>query len=60
MGLGFQKGKQIINLGCRSFNARVLYFGYSLCGELPLLFYEDSMGAPAGVAASTKCMTIGD
>jgi hypothetical protein len=43
-----------------SLRAWVLYFGYSLREELPLQFPQDSMDAPAGVAASTKRMTIGD
>ena len=43
-----------------SLRARVLYFGYSLRDELPLEYPQDSLGSPAGVAASTKCMTIGD
>ena len=56
----FQKGKQIINLGRRSFRARVLYFGYSLRDELRLQCPQYSMGARAGMVASTKRMTNGD
>ena len=48
-GAGFQKGKQIINLGRRSFRARVLYFGYSPREESRLQCPRDSMGARAGM-----------
>ena len=43
----FQKGKQIINLGRRSFRARVLYFGYSPRDELRLQYPRYSIGARA-------------
>jgi hypothetical protein len=55
----FQKVNESTTYGA-SLSAWVLHFGYSLRDELPLEYPEDSMDSPAGVAASTKCMTIGD
>jgi probable addiction module antidote protein len=43
-----------------SVGAWVLYFGYSLRDGLSLEYLQDSMGAPAGVTASTAADLIND
>ena len=48
------KSKQIINLGRRSFRARVLYFGYSRRDELPLHFPQIRWAPVPKWFASTK------
>ena len=58
-GFGSKKVNKSSTYGA-SLRARVLHFGYSPRDGLPLEYSQESMGSPAGVAASTKYMTIGD
>ena len=54
------KSKQIINLGRRSFRARVLYFGYSRRDELRLKYLPYSKGARAEMVRFNEAMTNED
>ena len=54
------KSKQIINLGRRSFRARVLYFGYSRRDESRATVPSDSMGARAEMVRFNEAMTNED